>query len=249
MNQEFIDTSLIRLQAIDYLNLSLGIVHGDICPWNLLIDPETDDLKVFDFNMGAKLGWEGHDDGGAPDRDAFIYDEARNDVKLAVFTLYEIITRDMSFREENEPEELDVTMVLDKDEWKKHSDVSLEEGAEVAEYRRVLEDWVNAREATDAELKDYKQTPKFIDWPPLPEFPLVDCAGTMMRRGAELRQNLVRRGEPFIEWYAVSKLLSLGCLLTFWVRVRPPSSALPLPEGQRLLATGEVVEDKGTGRS
>lgn len=34
------------VQAVDFLNLRLGIVHGDVCPWNLLIDEETDDLKV-----------------------------------------------------------------------------------------------------------------------------------------------------------------------------------------------------------
>ncbi|KAL2140542.1 hypothetical protein VTI28DRAFT_3660 [Corynascus sepedonium] len=205
--------------AIDYLNLKLGIVHGDICMWNLLIDQETDDLKVFDFNLGAKLGWEGDKD----NRDVFGYEEARNDVNLAIFALYEIITRDLSFREENYPEDLDASMVLQKQDWEQHPDVRLEEGVKVSEYRRVLEDWVNARKTIDAELKNYKQAPNYIDWPPLPQFPLVDCGGAMMRRGSQMRQRIIKRGEPFIEW------------------VRPPTSHLPLPAGQRLLATGEIV--------
>jgi hypothetical protein len=69
----------------------------------------------------------------------------RNDVKLATFTLYEITTRDLSFREENYPEDLDASMVLQKQDWEQHPDVRLEEGVKVSEYRRVLEDWVNAR--------------------------------------------------------------------------------------------------------
>ncbi len=63
--------------------------------WDLLIDPETDDLKIFDFNMGAKVGWEGNED----EDFKFRYEESRNDVKMAIFTFYEIVTRDLSFRE------------------------------------------------------------------------------------------------------------------------------------------------------
>ncbi|KAK0716517.1 hypothetical protein B0T21DRAFT_296186 [Apiosordaria backusii] len=210
------------ITTIDYLNLRLGIVHGDICTWNLLIDPETDDLKVFDFNMGAKLGWEGDKD----HLDMFGYDEDRNDVKLAVFTLYEIITRDISFREENELEDLDIAMVLDQDEWEKHPDVCLEEGVAVSEYRRVLEEWVSARKKTENEITYYKQAPEFIDWPGLPEFPLAEFVGSVTRRASQMRSEMIRRGEPFIKWQ------------------RPPTAHLPLPEGQRLLATGEVVKEK-----
>jgi len=144
----------------------------------------------------------------------FGYDEARNDVKLAVFTLYEIITRDLSFREENYPEELEMSMVLEKQEWEQHPDVRLEEGVEVAEYRRVLEEWIEARKAVDAELTDYKQAPEYIDWPPLPEFPLVDCCGTMLRRRAQMRQGMVRRGEPYIKWCVTH--VPIVSVLTVW---------------------------------
>ncbi|KAK3295269.1 uncharacterized protein B0H64DRAFT_394744 [Chaetomium fimeti] len=204
--------------AIDYLNLSLGIVHGDICMWNLLIDPGTDDLKIFDFNLGAKLGWEG----GKNHRGAFRYDEHRNDVKLAIFTLYEIITRDLSFREENHPHELDSSTILEMD-WKQHPEVRLEEGVEVLEYRRVLEDWAKSRGTSD--IQDYKQAPESIDWPPLPQFPLLGVGWAKSREAAQMRQSMVRWGEPFLKWE------------------RPPTSHLPLPAGQRLLATGEVVGD------
>ncbi|KAK4654179.1 hypothetical protein QC762_401740 [Podospora pseudocomata] len=128
-------------RTIDHLNLKLGIVHRDITTWNLLINPETDDLQIFDFNMGAKLTWEGDND----HLNTFGYDEDRNDVKLAVFAVYEIITSGISYREENELEDLDVAQVLDQEEWEQHPDVQLEEGVPVSEYRRVLMEWVSSR--------------------------------------------------------------------------------------------------------
>ncbi|KAK4034309.1 CBL-interacting serine/threonine-protein kinase 16 [Parachaetomium inaequale] len=207
--------------AIDYLNLHLGLIHGDISTWNLLIDPSTDRLKIFDFNLGAKLGCSG--DQNQDYRGTFAYDKHRNDVKLAVFTLYEIITRDLSFREENHPHELDAAVVLQMEEWERHPDVRLEEGVAVAEYRRVLAEWVNARRERDAEIQHYKQAPDFIDWPSLPEFPLVEWAGSMMRRPSQMRKDMIRRGEPFFKWQ------------------RPSTRHLPLPEEQRLLATGEIL--------
>ncbi|KAK0666063.1 hypothetical protein QBC41DRAFT_367175 [Cercophora samala] len=210
------------ITTIDYLNLKLGIVHGDITTWNLLIDPETDDLKIFDFNMGAKLGWEGDKD----HLDTFGYDEDRNDVKLAVFAVYEIITRDISYREETDLEDLDMAQVLDQEEWEQHSDVQLEEGVPVSEYRRVLTEWVSSRKKTEGEIRFYKQAPEFIDWPGLPEFPLVEFVGSVTRRPSQMRSEMIKRGEPFIKWQ------------------RPPTAQLPLPEGQRLLATGEVVAEK-----
>src|SRR3954463_7589129 len=107
--------------------------------WNLLIDPETDHLKLFDFNLSAKFGHE----------------ENRNDVKLAIFTVYEIITRDLSFREEEYyPDELAASTVLQMEDWEQHPDVRLEEGVAVSEYRRVLENWVNnRRQGIDKELQ------------------------------------------------------------------------------------------------
>lgn len=83
-------------QVADYLNLNLGIVHGDICPFTLLINAETDSIQLVDFKNAAKLGWEGDLANGAK----FEYDENRNDVKFIVFTVYEIITREFEFRSE-----------------------------------------------------------------------------------------------------------------------------------------------------
>ncbi len=45
----------------------------------------------------------------------------------------------------------------------------------------------------------YKQAPDSIDWPSLPQFPLVGYEGAKTRSPAELRQSMIRRGEPFIK--------------------------------------------------
>lgn len=211
------------LEAIDYLNLKLGIVHGDIFLHNLLIDPETDELKIFDFNLGSKLGWEGD----AENLDVYGYDADRNDVKMAVFTVYEIITRDMHFREENYPNELDACVVLGIDAWQKHSSVNLDAGVDVIEYRRVLEAWVDSRKEADKKVTHWTEAKTPVSWPPLPEYPLVPVTGSMQRRSSQFRLEMIKYGRQFLRWQ------------------RPASCRLPLPPGQLILATGQVIDDQG----
>jgi hypothetical protein len=171
--------------------------------------------------------------------------ENRNDVKLAIITVYEIITRDLSFREEEYwPDEVAASTALQMEGWEQHSDVRLEEGVTVFEYRRVLAEWVNdRRQGVNKDIRDYRQALEAIDWPPMPEFSLVDCAGTMMRRPSQMRQGMIRRGEPFIKWYVSIFCVSIARVLMLLCRQRPPTRHLPLPAGKRLLATGEVVDD------
>jgi hypothetical protein len=202
-------------QVADYLNLDLGIVHGDIRAWNLLINPETDTLQIFDFNMASKLG--------NVDCESFRYERHRNDVKLTVFTLYEIITGDLHHRETWEPHDLNETPLLRRKDWRQGEKVHLD--SPVSEYRDVLQDWVNTRKRAAATFKHYGQASNAISWPPMPEFPLVPIIGSMQQRRSELLSEMVNRGAKFIKWQ------------------RPASCQLPLPPGQRLLATGEIVED------
>ncbi|KNG91705.1 hypothetical protein ANOM_000253 [Aspergillus nomiae NRRL 13137] len=72
---------LIRL--VDFLNRELGIMHQDIAPRNLLIDPGTNNILLFDFDWAAcgKKRLPG----------------GRDDVTGVVFTLYELITNDTQF--------------------------------------------------------------------------------------------------------------------------------------------------------
>ena len=76
--------------VVDYLNLELGIIHQDIALRNLLIEPQTGNLQLFDFNWAAQVGQPG-------------CNPFRDDVTGVVFTLYEIITHDEHFRECHSP--------------------------------------------------------------------------------------------------------------------------------------------------
>lgn len=96
----------------------------------------------------------------------------------------------------------------------------------MAEYRALLDKWVEKRKAADKDLTHYTQAPEHIDWPSVPPLPEVDFYGTPMRVRSRLRQTLVGAGIEFLKWQ------------------RPPSRGLPLPEGKRLLATGEVVDEE-----
>jgi serine/threonine protein kinase len=80
------------LRTVDDLNLRYGIQHQDIAPRNLLVDEEADKLLVFDFNFAARIGYP------CQEEDHEQYSMDRDDVKGVVFTIYEIITRDMHFR-------------------------------------------------------------------------------------------------------------------------------------------------------
>jgi serine/threonine protein kinase len=76
--------------VVDSINLELGIVHQDIAARNILIDresptSETGKIRLFDFDYGARVGLPG------------CFPE-KSDVKGVIFTLYEIITLDDSYR-------------------------------------------------------------------------------------------------------------------------------------------------------
>lgn len=215
------------IDVVDYLNFELGIVHGDITTYNLLIEPETDTLKIFDFNLASHLG-DTEGDNSTRIRNIFSYEEERNDVKFTIFTLYEIITRDMHFREESYPHELDVATMLPA-MWEKHPEVQLD--APVEEYRRVLDEWVKRREDVKDEITHWKQARSLLEWPPLPELDETVWCGELYRREYAWRQELDVYDLGYLNWQ------------------RPATCELPVltPEGggRRLLATGEFVDENG----
>lgn len=111
-------------------------------------------------------------------------------------------------------------MVLGMDVWDRHPDVRLD--ADVAEYRRLLRGWLERRKEADKHVVHFSQLPDALGWPLLPGFPAVH---DLEPRVAHMRQEMILRGAEFLMWQ------------------RPGSRELPLPRGQRLLATGDVVED------
>ncbi|OBT70344.1 hypothetical protein VE03_00324 [Pseudogymnoascus sp. 23342-1-I1] len=115
------------LGVVDYLNLELGVIHQDIAPRNLLVNPETDNLLLFDSDCAARIGQPG------------CFPE-RNDVKGVVFTLYEIISGDDHFRSEG-PRQQDPNSVLSLENWP----VNIQLDSHVGEFRKLLEDWIQPR--------------------------------------------------------------------------------------------------------
>ncbi|KAI2008634.1 hypothetical protein LOZ39_005600 [Ophidiomyces ophidiicola] len=112
--------------VVDYLNLHLGILHQDVAPRNIAVDPETNKVILFDFDRSAPI--------------CRMEDPKRNDISGVIFTLYEIITQDNSFR--RVPfEEQDAGRVLALKEWpaKAHLDNDL------SLYRNHLDNWVQIR--------------------------------------------------------------------------------------------------------
>lgn len=78
------------IKVVDDLNLKFGIVHQDIAPRNLLVNPATDTLQLFDFSCSGRLGWKD----AAGQR---LFSNSGNfkvDFNGVIATAYEVITRD-----------------------------------------------------------------------------------------------------------------------------------------------------------
>ncbi|KAI1972046.1 hypothetical protein LOZ53_006209 [Ophidiomyces ophidiicola] len=112
--------------VVDYLNLDLGILHQDVAPRNITVDPETNKVILFDFDRSAPI--------------CRMEDPKRNDISGVIFTLYEIITQDNSFR--RVPfEEQDAGRVLALKEWPAKAQLD----NDLSLYRNHLDNWVQIR--------------------------------------------------------------------------------------------------------
>ncbi|KAK7439755.1 hypothetical protein Landi51_11024 [Colletotrichum acutatum] len=177
--------------VVDVLNLKHGIMHQDIATRNLLVDPSTDNLQLFDFNFSGRIGGP-------------CYIETRNDVNGVIFTLYEIITRDDHFRQvPNEEQNPDDVQGLSR--WPKHPEVQLDHP--VSEYRSYLNRWVKKRRE-ERGISVYTEAPEPIDWPPLQtprrEYTAVDKEGNEIVQletdWSRLRRNERKKGNITLEW-------------------------------------------------
>lgn len=138
-------------QVVDFLNLELGIMHQDIAPRNLLIDPCTNRIVLFDFDRaasGKKRLYEG-----------------RDDVTSVVFTLYGLVTNDTSFSDIPHSDR-HIDMVQSISEWI----VSRELDSEVSKFRDFLSEWVATRRS-GGDMERYFNAPHRFTWPDLPTAP------------------------------------------------------------------------------
>lgn len=132
----------------------IGIAHQDIALRNLLVDPETDNLLLFDFDRSARIGQPS------------CFPE-RNDVNGVIFTLYKIISQDDHFRRV-EHREYNPDAVLILESWP----LKCKLDCEVGEFRKLLDEWVRRRKSQDAApLKHVDSAPDLTDV--LPASPII----------------------------------------------------------------------------
>ncbi|KAG6015636.1 hypothetical protein E4U43_005019 [Claviceps pusilla] len=175
------------LSVVDDLNHRYGVMHQDIAPRNLVIDEREENLRIFDFGYSAMI-----DDDYSPHYD---------DWKGVVFTLYEIITRDVHLR--RVPHEQQDADALLQRQRVKHPDVKLD--SDVQTFRDVLDSWLVKRKATK-----FKPADTWIHWFDMPDAPpgwgvIHGPNGETTRikkpRCSNLwRKNLVKWGKPFWNW-------------------------------------------------
>lgn len=185
------------IEVVDDLNLKFGIVHQDIAPRNLLINPDTDTLLIFDFSCSGKLGWRGEEKINFSNHGHF-----RSDLKAVVATVYEVITRDTPLAEQI-LQGADIATIEDK-EWVQHPDVQLE--TDVAHYRQILRSWLERRNRPENLITHYTQTPNPLEWPLSwrPTLPILGQRGEPTgetRRSNSLRRSAHRAlGLKYVEW-------------------------------------------------
>lgn len=176
-------------QVVDFLNLEMGIMHQDIAPRNLLIDPDTHELLLFDFNFAA-CGKQGLEDGC-------------DDVTGTVLTLYELITNDTHFT--SIPHwDRNMDLVQSISEWPRNRELD----ADVSTFRNFLDGWVATRKS-DGDMERYLNAPHKITCPDLPTPPDYDVPfqlGTYAngepyyRTGPRLRRTAVELGQYCYRW-------------------------------------------------
>jgi len=176
-------------KLVDFLNLELGIMHQDIAPRNLLIDPDTHKLLLFDFDWVA-YGKKGLLDG-------------RDDVTGVVFTLYELITNNTHFT--SIPHwERNMDTVQNISEWTCNRELD----SDVSTFRNFLNEWVATRKS-DGDMGRYLNAPNQLTWPDLPNAPDYDVpfelgktlhGETIWRTGPRMRRTAMANGQYCFHW-------------------------------------------------
>lgn len=212
--------------VVDDLNLKFGIVHQDIAPRNLLINPTTDILQLFDFSCAGRLGCDG------ATQDQGLFSNSGNfklDLNGVIATIYEIITQDTELAEQVLMG-ADISTIQEKD-WVKHPNISLDK--DVAYYRQRLERWLQWRNQPENLISHYTQAPNHIEWPQSwrPEIPLLDQEGNSI--GEAMPSSSVPR----------AALRALGLKCVEWER--PAHNKIP--QGFCVLGTGRLVAQSDLG--
>ena len=217
------------IQTVDDLNLKFGVSHQDIAARNMLIDPATDNLVLFDFNFSAMIDvvsdWT-----KKTEKDYTGQRVDRDDVKGVMFALHDIITRtyiDQVYY---------LHLVDEKDieppeKWVKHPDVQLDHP--VSEYYDTLMTWVRRRRS-GPQVTHYTQATEHITYPaciPILDFYTIEekipgCPypRTHFLGRSHTRSDAALAGVNHVAWE------------------RPPTSKID--RSRRLLATGKYADEQ-----
>jgi hypothetical protein len=143
-------------EIIDDINLKYGIMHRDIAARNFLIDPQTKRLLLFDFNNGMQIG-----------------DTSKNpeflgppDVDGVIFTIYELLTFDTSFRDGKAYWLHEVSPIEEMAEWPVKA--KLEPGLDYATIRQHLDRWIGERRSFRS-IKHFTEASHPINLPQMPD--------------------------------------------------------------------------------
>ncbi|KAK3375575.1 hypothetical protein B0T24DRAFT_571874 [Lasiosphaeria ovina] len=207
------------LEAIDWLNRTHGILHNDLFARNLLIDPDTDQLKIFDFNLARRLDEEERDADGD-----YEYDPFDRDTTCAAICAYQVVTQDLQTHADDDMiADIGVNNVLAL-KWEKHHAVTLDE--DVAKYKELLSKWASGRADAPATVK---RVPQQLVWQAMPKSDHL---------AVRTRSALARNSEAHIDWQrpssSAARSLAQGEILL-------ATGEVLLPDGRRRLVNGTIL--------
>ncbi|OBT58846.1 hypothetical protein VE04_00847 [Pseudogymnoascus sp. 24MN13] len=136
---------------VDELHFKFGICHQDIAGRNIVVDPVTEKIRLFDFEFAAKIGSPG-------------VIKYRNDIDHVIFTIYEILTLDDQFRNIAFWDQ-DVKAVEEMAEWDVKIPIEAGNGG-IKEIRSFLAEWAAGRRSK--EQNGPVNAPSQLDWPGFP---------------------------------------------------------------------------------
>ncbi|KAI0555990.1 hypothetical protein F4679DRAFT_520630 [Xylaria curta] len=186
---------LIQLtRTLDYLHLELGILHGDLQLKNILVERETDNVLLIDFENAAmmnetQLQWE---------------------FNQLTWSVYEIVTHDMALVEEKlydiTPDDenpdafyaCDPSVINEMSEWPVRTNLDCKS----EEIRHYLQDWIQRRKAL---CLTTPKTPVRISYADLPR---PSCAVMQNREDRKARFEEIQKRQR--EQQEEKELLPVG---------------------------------------
>lgn len=202
------------LQVVDHLHMRHGIVHHDIVPRNLLINPATDRLQIFNFSCAERMRVSGD------------FENKLIDFVGVITTVYEIVTGDTRLAEQVRLDEDTFSTIMDK-EWTRSPSRKLDR--EASYYRDTIEAWVTSRTAPVDLNSLYAQVPSPLDWPQFwkPKITKLDRHGHKdgKERSSCMWRNALRDWRlKFVKWE------------------RPAHDKIP--DGSRVLGDGTLIAQR-----